>query len=75
MAHVKEKYDVIVAGGGTAGVAAATAAARQGSRTLLIERNHCLGGAATMRGVSTWCGFHALDAERKQVVFLSLIHI
>ena len=69
MAHLKEKYDVIVAGGGTAGVAAATAAARQGSRTLLIERNHCLGGAATMRGVSTWCGFHALDAERRQVVF------
>ena len=39
--------DVVVAGGGPAGVAAATAAARLGARTLLIERYGHLGGLAT----------------------------
>jgi ribulose 1,5-bisphosphate synthetase/thiazole synthase len=39
--------DVVVAGGGPAGVAAATAAARLGARTLLVERYGHLGGLAT----------------------------
>ena len=38
------KYDVIVVGGGTAGVPAAIAAARGGSKTLLVERTGGLGG-------------------------------
>jgi len=38
---------VIVVGGGLAGTAAAIAAAREGVRTLLIERSGCLGGMAT----------------------------
>lgn len=38
--------DVLVAGGGPAGVAAAVAAARQGARVLLVEASGCLGGAA-----------------------------
>lgn len=41
-----DKYDLIVAGGGLSGVAAALAAARQGLRVLLIEKANCLGGAA-----------------------------
>ena len=41
-----ERYDVLVAGGGFAGAAAAIAAARQGARVLLVERYNCLGGAA-----------------------------
>jgi glycine/D-amino acid oxidase-like deaminating enzyme len=61
-------HDVIVAGGGMAGVTAAVAAARLGARTLLLERNHCLGGAATMRNVLTWCGLYTLGAERTRVV-------
>jgi hypothetical protein len=41
------EYDVIVAGGGVAGVAAALAAARHGSKTLLLEKQVVLGGLAT----------------------------
>ncbi|HUU60531.1 MAG TPA: FAD-dependent oxidoreductase [Phycisphaerae bacterium] len=44
---VRAEYDVAVAGGGLGGVAAATAAARAGARTLLVERNGFPGGVAT----------------------------
>lgn len=40
-------YDVIVAGAGPAGVAAALAAARSGARTAIIEAHGCLGGVWT----------------------------
>ncbi|QQO07904.1 FAD-dependent oxidoreductase [Breznakiella homolactica] len=43
----KPGYDVIVAGGGPAGIMAALAAARTGASVLLFERNGFLGGAAT----------------------------
>lgn len=39
--------DVLVAGGGPAGIAAAVSAARQGARTLLVERHGYLGGMMT----------------------------
>lgn len=42
------EYDVVVAGGGTAGIAAALAAARQGAKTVLLEKEYCLGGLATL---------------------------
>ncbi|RRJ94229.1 FAD-dependent oxidoreductase [Opitutaceae bacterium TAV4] len=41
-------YDVAVAGGGIAGVAAALAAVRQGMRVVLIEKQFGLGGLATL---------------------------
>ena len=41
------EYDVIVAGGGPAGVAAAVSAARLGAKTALIERFGILGGMLT----------------------------
>lgn len=44
---VRGKYDVIVCGGGPAGIAAAITAARQGAKTLLIEAGGCLGGTWT----------------------------
>ncbi|MBQ9501566.1 MAG: FAD-dependent oxidoreductase, partial [Lentisphaeria bacterium] len=40
-------YDVVVCGGGVAGVAAAVAAARRGAKTALVEKQCLLGGLAT----------------------------
>ncbi len=44
---VVAKADVVVAGGGTSGFIAATAAARSGARTILVERFGYLGGCTT----------------------------
>jgi hypothetical protein len=43
---VMGNYETVVVGGGTAGVMAAIAAARQGINTLLVEKRHFLGGMA-----------------------------
>ena len=47
---IKESYDtqVLVVGGGPAGVCAAIAAARQGVRTMIVEQGGALGGMATL---------------------------
>ncbi|MEE1329764.1 MAG: FAD-dependent oxidoreductase, partial [Acutalibacteraceae bacterium] len=44
---VLREYQTVVAGGGIAGISAALAAARNGAKTLLIEREFMLGGLAT----------------------------
>ena len=44
---VVAEADVLVAGGGPAGIAAATAAARCGAKVILVERYGYLGGLAT----------------------------
>ncbi len=53
-----ERYDVAVVGGGPAGVAAALAAAGEGARTLLCERDPELGGNVTRALVHTICGLY-----------------
>lgn len=53
------EWDVVVLGGGPAGIAAATASARGGQRTLLIEHYGFLGGMGTAAGVTNFCGLHA----------------
>src|SRR5258705_7158048 len=60
-------YDVIVAGGGSGGVAAAGGARRAGARPLLAERGPCLGGAATLRNVVTYCGLYTREDTRQMV--------
>ena len=46
------RFDVVVAGAGTAGVVAAVAAARQGAKTMLIERKGYTGGTVTEGGTA-----------------------
>ena len=65
----KETFDIVVAGGGSAGVAAALAASRTGARVLLIERNHSFGGQATNSWVSSYCGFYSKGKKPDQIVF------
>src|SRR3990172_10562737 len=63
------EYEVVVLGGGPAGIAAAAAAARTGRSTILVERYGFLGGAGTAAGLSTFCGLHAnIHGEHKQVI-------
>jgi hypothetical protein len=50
--------DVLVLGGGVAGVAASVAAARQGAAVTLLEKNNFLGGQATSALVGTICGLY-----------------
>ena len=56
--RLQSRYDVIVAGGGASGLVAAVAAARNGARTLLLEREGCLGGTATTGYVAQYVGFY-----------------
>ena len=54
-----EHCDVIVIGGGTAGVVAATQAGRAGAKVLLVEKTGMLGGTTTTGGVNFPGLFHA----------------
>lgn len=49
---IRAEVDVVVCGGGSSGVVAAIAAARQGARTVLIEHQGFLGGVTTAMGVN-----------------------
>lgn len=56
-------FDVIVAGAGTSGVAAAVSAARAGARVLLIERYGMPGGALTAALVAPMMTFHSAKEQ------------
>jgi hypothetical protein len=60
--------DVLVVGGGAAGVAAAVAAGRVGVRVLLLERYGFLGGLATTAEVGTICGLYLRDTKHAQAI-------
>lgn len=63
---VSGAYDVVVAGGGIAGVAAAIAAARAGASTCLLEKTCALGGLATLGNVIVYLPL--CDGRGRQVI-------
>jgi hypothetical protein len=52
--EVRQEVDVLVCGGGPAGLCAAIAARRSGRRVLLVEQSAILGGSATLAGVAIY---------------------
>jgi len=63
------EFDVVVIGGGPAGLAASVSAARRGARTLLVERYGFLGGMGTAGGVTNFAGLYGRkNGEMQQVV-------
>lgn len=63
----KGEFDVIVVGGGVAGISAAVSATRQGAKTLLLEKQVNLGGLATV-GLISW--YEPLcDGNGKQMIY------
>ena len=65
---VAATYDVLVCGGGPAGVAAALAAARAGARTGLIEAHGCLGGIWTTGMLSC-----IIDSQNKAGIMAEIL--
>jgi len=65
--------DVVVAGGGPAGVAAAISAARNGAKTLLIERNGWLGGMATSGLVHPFMPSYAGERPINKGIFWEVV--
>lgn len=55
--------DVLVVGGGTAGVAAAVSAARAGASVTLVERQGFFGGTMTGVSLGSLCGYYAADHD------------
>ena len=75
-----EFYDVAIAGGGIAGIAAALSAARAGARTLLLEREYSLGGLAALGLVTIYlplcdgCGRQVSFGIAEELLHLACRH-
>ena len=64
---IKKECEVLVAGGGFAGISAALAAARHGKKVLLIENEFALGGLGTLGIVTIYLPL--CDGEGHQVIY------
>jgi len=67
--HKVLEYDVVVVGGGMAGVMAALAAKSGDNRVLIVEPSNVLGGQGTAGGVAGFCG----DTRNVNSIFSDLI--
>lgn len=65
--EISENCDVLVCGGGFAGISAALSSARQGKKTILIEREYVLGGLGTAGLVTIYLPL--CDGMGRQVSF------
>ncbi len=64
---VKKEYDVIVCGGGLAGVAAAVSCAKNGMSTLLLEKSNILGGLGTLGLINLFVPL--CNGRGKEIIF------
>ena len=64
------EFDVVVVGGGPAGIAASTSAAKRGSNVLLVEKYGFLGGMGTAGGVTNFAGLYG----KKDGVMQPVVH-
>ena len=64
---IQKSYDVIVCGGGVAGVAAAVSTAKNGLSTLLLEKSNILGGLGTLGLINLFVPM--CNGRGKQIVF------
>lgn len=62
---VKGSCDVLVAGGGPAGISAAVTAARSGAKVVLLESQGCLGGIWTSGMLACLIGMNKSDLDRE----------
>lgn len=67
---MKNKYDLIVVGGGFGGVASAISAARGGADVLLIEKFNCFGGAASYALVAPFMYYWTENPETDEREYL-----
>jgi len=65
---VYETADVVVIGGGPAGVAAAISAARNGRKTILLEHSGQLGGMGTLANVSVFMGVGNVTGIYREII-------
>ena len=64
------EFDVVVVGGGPAGLAASVSAAKHGAKVLLVERYGFLGGMGTAGGVTNFAGLYG----RKNGNMIQVVH-